>query len=58
MKEKTPYKEFHMTHQQIGDYFNISRAAAGQLEIQALENFRKELEKRGYKMEDLIGGTA
>lgn len=57
VKEKTPYQEFHMTHQAIADAFgDISRAGIGQVEIQAMRNFRKELEKRGYKMEDLIGG--
>ena len=54
-KEKTPYHEFHMTHEKIGEYFGISRAAAGQLEYEALKNFRKELEKRGIKMEDVLG---
>ena len=55
MNQKTPYHEFHMTQEQIGEFFGISRAAAGQLEIQALQSFRKELEKRGIKMEDLMG---
>jgi DNA-directed RNA polymerase specialized sigma subunit len=55
MNQKTPYHDFHMTQEQIGDYFGISRAAAGHLETQALQNFRKELEKRGIKMEDLMG---
>jgi len=59
MQKKTPYHDFHMTHQQIADAFgNISRSAASQLEAQALQNFRKELEKRGIKMEDLIEGFA
>jgi DNA-directed RNA polymerase specialized sigma subunit len=59
MHKKTPYHEFHMTHQQIADAFgNISRSAASQIEVQALKNFRKELEKRGIKMEDLIEGLA
>ena len=57
MAHKTPYHEFNMTHQQIADALgNISRSAASQLEAQALKNFRKELEKRGIKMEDLMGG--
>ena len=56
-KEKTPYQEFYMTHQAIADAFgDISRAGISQVEAQALKNFRKELEKRGYKMEDFIGG--
>jgi DNA-directed RNA polymerase specialized sigma subunit len=56
MAQKTPYHDFNMTHEKIGEYFGISRAAAGQLEVEALKNFRKELEKRGIKMEDLLGG--
>jgi transcriptional regulator len=53
-KEKTKYHDFHMTHDQIAQYFNTSRANAGQLEKQALANFKKELEKRGLKMSDLL----
>jgi DNA-directed RNA polymerase specialized sigma subunit len=57
VKEKTPYHEFYMTHQAIADAFgNISRAGISQIEAQALQNFRKELAKRGYTMEDLLGG--
>lgn len=58
VKEKTPYTEFHMTHQQIADAFgnDVSRSAISQEEAQALKNFKRELLKRGYKMEDLLGG--
>jgi transcriptional regulator len=53
-KEKTSYHDYHMTQDQIAQYFNTSRANAGQLEKQALANFKKELEKRGLKMSDLL----
>ena len=52
--EKTAYHEFNMTHEQIGQYFNASRANIGQIEKQALENFKKELDKRGIKLTDLL----
>jgi DNA-directed RNA polymerase sigma subunit (sigma70/sigma32) len=43
-----------MTHEQIGEYFNASRANIGQIEKQALQNFKKELDKRGIKLTDLL----
>lgn len=53
--EKTPYHEFNMTHEQIAQYFPCnSRASIGQIEKQALANFKKELDKRGIKLTDLL----
>lgn len=53
--EKTPYHEFNMTHEQIAEYFpSNSRASIGQIEKQALEKCRKEFEKRGINMNDLL----
>ena len=55
VEEKTAYHDFNMTHDQISQYFeSTSRASIGQLEKQALNNFRKELEKRGITMNDLL----
>lgn len=55
IEEKTPYNEFNMTHEQIAEYFNsTSRASIGQLEKQALKNFKAELDKRGIKLTDLL----
>jgi len=55
IEEKTSYLDYNMTHDQISQYFeSTSRASIGQLEKQALNNFRKELEKRGIKINDLL----
>ena len=54
VEEKTPYHDFNMTHEQIGEYFNTSRANAGQIERQAMASFKRELEKRGIKLTDLL----
>jgi DNA-directed RNA polymerase sigma subunit (sigma70/sigma32) len=55
VEEKNSYHDFNMTHEQIAKYFNsASRASIGQLEKQALRNFRIELEKRGITLNDLL----
>ena len=55
VEEKTAYHDFNMTHDQISQYFeSTSRASIGQLEKQALKNFKAELDKRGIKMSDLL----
>lgn len=55
IEEKTPYTDFNMTHEEIAKYYNsASRASIGQLEKQALKNFKAELDKRGIKMSDLL----
>lgn len=58
MSEKTKYDEYFMTQQQVADALGTSRANIGSMEARAIAKLKKELEKRGYKMEDLIGGTA
>ena len=58
MIEKIPYDDYNVTQQQVADYFNTSRANAGSIEKRAMEKFKKEFEKRGYKLDDLLGGMA
>jgi len=55
-KEKHSYDYYHNTQQEIADALGTSRANVGSIEVRALAKFKSELEKRGYKMEDLIGG--
>ena len=55
IEEKTSYLDYNMTHDQISKYYaSSSRASIGQLEKQALKNFKAELDKRGIKMSDLL----
>jgi hypothetical protein len=56
MKEKIPYDDYNVTQQYVADYFGTSRANAASFEKRAMEKFKIEFEKRGYKLEDLIGG--
>jgi DNA-directed RNA polymerase specialized sigma subunit len=54
MIEKTPYDEFDMTQQEVADHLGIERSYAGCIEQRAKAKFKAELEKRGYKLEDLL----
>jgi len=47
-----------MTQQEVADALGIDRAYVGYIEQQAKAKFKAELAKRGYKMEDFIGGMA
>ena len=58
MIEKTPYDDFNMTQQEVADVLGMERSYVGFVEQRAKAKFKAELEKRGYKMEDLIGGMA
>jgi len=53
---KKHYNTHYMTQQEVADAMNVDRAYVGYLEKLAKEKFKAELEKRGYKMEDFIGG--
>ena len=44
-----------MTHQEIADYFGVSRAAISQIEIVALRKLKAVVEARGFKFEDFFG---
>jgi predicted XRE-type DNA-binding protein len=54
--EKGFFNTFYMTQQEVADAMGIDRAYVGYLEKLATQKFKTELEKRGYKMEDFIGG--
>jgi DNA-directed RNA polymerase specialized sigma24 family protein len=54
MRHKLENDYFAMTQQEIADIMGMSRPALGCIERRAYEKFRKELEKRGYKIEDLL----
>lgn len=54
---KGKYNNF-MTQQEVADALGVDRAYVGYIEQLAKTKFKKELERRGYKMEDFIGGMA
>lgn len=58
MNEKGSYDEFSMTQQEVADAMGMSRPHVGSIEARAKVKLRIELEKRGYKLEDFIGGMA
>lgn len=49
---------YHMTQQEIADRLEMSRPHIGCVETRALAKLRAELEKRGFKASDFIGGMA
>jgi transcriptional regulator len=55
--EKGSYNNF-MTQQEVADAMGLDRAHIGYIEQQAKAKFKRELARRGYKMEDFIGGMA
>jgi DNA-directed RNA polymerase specialized sigma subunit len=58
MIEKIPYDNFNMTQQEVADAMGIERSYVGCIEQRAKAKFKAELEKRGYKLEDFLGGMA
>jgi len=58
MIEKTPYDEYFMTQAQVADALGVSRAHVGSIEIRAKQKLKAELEKRGFKLDDLLGSMA
>jgi transcriptional regulator len=55
MIEKTPYDDYFMTQQEVADALGMSRGNVGAIEIKAKKKLKRELEKRGFKVEDFIG---
>ena len=47
-----------MTQKEAADRMGISRPHLGSIETRALAKLKQELEKRGYKASDFIGGMA
>lgn len=44
-----------MSHQEMADELGVSRAAISDVEKRALSKLKKELEKRGFTIEDFFG---
>ena len=53
-RTKRDTKDLAMTQQEIGDALGIERGMVSYLESRAMASFKKELEKRGYTMEDFL----
>jgi DNA-directed RNA polymerase specialized sigma24 family protein len=58
MTEKTPYDDYAMTQQEVADVLGMKRSYVGFVETRAKAKLKAELEKRGYKLEDFLGGMA
>lgn len=58
MIEKGSYDEYHMTQQEVADVLGIERSYVGFIETRAKAKLKVELERRGFKLEDFIGGMA
>lgn len=56
MNDNSLNRMYAMTQQEAAEILGMSRPNLGAVEIRALAKLRIELEKRGYKMEDFIGG--
>ena len=54
MKQKQEYSYFAMTQQEVADILGMSRPMLGAVERRAYEKFRKALEQKGYKIEDVL----
>lgn len=57
MRTKKDTKDLPMTQQEIGNVLGIERGMVSYLESRAMANFKKELERRGYTMEDFLDGA-
>lgn len=47
--------EFRMTQDEVAELFGVSRNYIQQIEKRAIEKLRAELQKRGFKKQDLLG---
>ena len=54
MIEKSKYDDYHMTQQEVAEVLGMSRAHVGSVEIRAKQKLKIELEKRGFKLDDLL----
>jgi DNA-directed RNA polymerase specialized sigma subunit len=52
--EKSSYDEYDMTQQEVADVLGMSRAHVGSLETRAKQKLKAALEKRGFKLTDLL----
>lgn len=58
MNDNKVNQTYAMTQQEVADQLGMSRPNLGSIEARALVKLKKELEKRGYKASDFIGGMA
>jgi len=47
-------RDHAMTQREVGEALDLDRGMISYIEKKALENFAKELAKRGYTMEDFL----
>jgi transcriptional regulator with XRE-family HTH domain len=47
-----------MTQQEVAEALGVDRGYVSLVETRAKARFKEELAKRGYKMEDFLGGMA
>lgn len=47
--------EFRMTQDEVAESFGVSRNYIQQIEKRAMEKVRTEMQKRGFKKQDLLG---
>jgi len=55
MNEKTGYKEFYMTQDEVATVLGVSREYVASIEKDAKIKALKILEMRGLKFDDLVG---
>jgi DNA-binding XRE family transcriptional regulator len=55
MNEKTGYKEFNMTQDEVARVLGVSREYVASIEKDAKIKALKILESRGFKFDDLVG---
>jgi biotin operon repressor len=54
MRHKQENNYFAMSQQEVADVLGMSRPMLGCIERRAYEKFRKALEQKGYKIEDVL----
>jgi DNA-directed RNA polymerase specialized sigma subunit len=50
--------DIFMTQQEVAEAMGVDRGYISLVETKAKARFKEELAKRGYKMEDFLGGMA
>lgn len=50
--------DIFMTQQEVAEAMGVDRGYISLVETKAKARFKEELAKRGYKMEDFLGGIA
>jgi hypothetical protein len=55
MSNDKEVRDMPMTQREVGEALDLERGMVSYIEKKALANFKKELERRGYKLEDFLG---